>query len=63
MQQSLPVSGAHTLLREDVNVMIPSPPHLSQKSTATLISTIKHIKAKWHPLQYSAGFFVLEGIV
>lgn len=23
----------------------------------------KHIKAKWHPLQYSAGFFVLEGIV
>lgn len=61
MQQSLPVSGAHTLLREDVNVMIP---HLSQqKSTATLISTIKHIKAKWHPLQYSAGFFVLEGIV
>lgn len=23
----------------------------------------KNVKAKWHPLQYSAGFFVLEGIV
>lgn len=39
-----------------------TPPN--KKNTATLISkTKKHIKAKWHLLQYSAGFFVLEGIV
>lgn len=43
-----------------------STPHSSQKkkkNTATLISKKKHIEAKWQPLQYSARFFVLEGIV
>lgn len=39
-------------------------PSLSSKQTEySNINKQKHIKAKWFPLQYSAGFFVLERIV
>lgn len=52
------------LLREHVVMIWSQPtPHKKNSNINKQKKKKTHVKAKGHPLQYSAGFFVLEGIV